>query len=265
MIRNWKSNSLFSKLLFRFIVLGLILIAVFGFIMIYYLEDFFFSSKENEVLSNLNEIKEDLEEPLLTENEAEINQILSLTARMNRGQIWLSDRAGNILYSYPSREDEQVNFDGFANIFDNKMLSSRVEPEGFDNPMVLNAISMEAGDEQYGLLFFSSVDGITSTINQVKQIMFYLAVFSAFLALLIAYLWSKSIAKPLKNITTAAEEISRGNFTELPVEQNTAELKNLAVSINNMSRKLKKNLNNLREEKISLIISYQVWMKVCWL
>ena len=252
MIKNWKSNSLFSKLLFRFIVLALILIAVFGFIMIYYLEDFFFSSKENEVLSNLNEIKEDLKEPLLTVNEGEINQILSLTARLNRGQIWLTDRSGNILYSYPSRDDEQVNFEGFANIFDNKMLSSRVEPEGFDNPMVLNAISMEAGNEQYGLLFFSSVDGITSTINQVKQIMLYLAVFSAFLALLVAYLWSKSIAKPLKNITTAAEEISRGNFTELPPEQSTAELENLAVSINNMSRKLKKNLNNLREEKNKL-------------
>ncbi|RQD74348.1 MAG: HAMP domain-containing protein [Halanaerobium sp. MSAO_Bac5] len=252
MIKNWKSNSLFTKLLFRFIVLALILISVFGFIMIYYLEDFFFNSKENEVLSNLNEIKADLEEPLLRADDDEVNQILNLTARMNRGQIWLTDRTGNILYSYPSPEDEQVNIEGFANIFDNKILSSRVEPEGFDNPMVLNAISMEAGNEQYGLLFFSSVDGITSTINQVKQIMLYLSVFSAFLALLIAYLWSKSIAKPLKNITTAAEEISRGNFTELPAEQNTRELKNLAISINNMSRKLKKNLNNLREEKNKL-------------
>ena len=252
MRKNWKSNSLFSKLFFRFIIFSLIIIIIFGLIVIYYLEDFLFNRRENEILSNLNQLKNDLNEPLLTNNEAEINQILSLTARLNRGQIWLTDNRGNIIYSFPGRTEERVDFQGYQEIFNNKMLSSRVDSEQFDRPMLLNAVSMEVENQNYGLLFFTSVQGINSTIAQIQKIMFYLSLFSAFPALLLAYFWAKSISKPLRNITNTAEEIAKGNFIEPDDKQNTLELKNLASSINNMSKTLKKNMNNIKEEKNKL-------------
>ena len=252
MRKNWKSNSLFSKLFFRFIIFSLIIIIIFGLIVIYYLEDFLFNRRENEILSNLNQLKNDLNEPLLTNNEAEINQILSLTARLNRGQIWLTDNRGNIIYSFPGRTEERVDFQGYQEIFNNKMLSSRVDSEQFDRPMLLNAVSMEVENQNYGLLFFTSVQGINSTIAQIQKIMLYLSLFSAFPALLLAYFWAKSISKPLRNITNTAEEIAKGNFIEPDDKQNTLELKNLASSINNMSKTLKKNMNNIKEEKNKL-------------
>ena len=251
-LKNWKTNSLFSKLFFRFLILSLIIIVIFGLIIIYYIEDFLYNRRENEVLYNLNQLKEDLEEPLIAGDKEKINQILSLTARQNRGQIWLTDQEGNIIYSYPSRTDEQVAFDGYQQIFDNKMLSSRVESEHFERPMLLNAASMAVEESKYGLLFFTSVQGIDSTVTQIQKIMFYLTLFSVFSALLLAFLWAKSIATPLKNISKTAEEISRGNFIEISDAYNTKELKNLTQSINEMSKTLAQNMNNLKEEKNKL-------------
>ncbi|MFW5961863.1 MAG: HAMP domain-containing protein, partial [bacterium] len=220
--------------------------------MIYYLEDFLYNRRENEVLYNLNQLKNDLEEPLLAGEEEKINEILSLTARQNRGQIWLTDRNGSIIYSYPERADERVDFEGFSQIFNDKMLSSRVDSEQFERPMLLNAASMQAEDSKYGLLFFTSVQGINSTVAQIQKIMLYLILFSALPALLLAYFWARSISNPLKNISKTAEEISRGNFIELSGDHNTEELKNLAQSINEMSKTLAQNVSNLKEEKNKL-------------
>jgi methyl-accepting chemotaxis protein len=251
-LKNWKTNSLFSKLFFRFLILSLIIIVIFGLIIIYYIEDFLYNRRENEVLYNLNQLKNDLTQPLLAEDETEINEILSLTARQNRGQIWLTDQEANIIYSYPSRTDERVGFEGYQQIFDNKMLSSRVESDQFERPMLLNAASMEVGAAKYGLLFFTSVQGINSTIAQIQKIMLYLILFSAMPALVLAYFWARSISNPLKNISKTAEEISRGNFIEINETDNTSELKNLSQCINQMSKTLAQNMNNLKEEKNKL-------------
>jgi signal transduction histidine kinase len=72
------------------------------------------------------------------------------------------------------------------------------------------------------------------------------------LSLLLAYLWARTISNPLKNISKTAEEISRGNFIELKNDHQTEELKNLAESINEMSKTLAQNMNNLKEEKNKL-------------
>ncbi len=251
-LKNWKTNSLFTKLFFRFIVLSMIIIVIFGLIVIYYLEDFLFDRRENEVLYNLNQLKKDLDQPLQAGEEDEINKILSLTARQNRGQIWLTDQDGKIIYSYPRRTDERVDFQSYSQIFDNKMLSSRVESDQFERPMLLNAASMEVEADQYGLLFFTSVQGINSTVAQIQKIMLYLILFSALTALGLAYFWARSISNPLKNISMTAEEISQGNFIELKDSHSTSELKNLAESINEMSKTLARNMNNLKEEKNKL-------------
>ncbi|CCU79987.1 sensory box histidine kinase [Halanaerobium saccharolyticum subsp. saccharolyticum DSM 6643] len=251
-LKNWKSDSLFSKLFFRFIILSLIIIIIFGLTVIYYLEDFLYNRRKNEVLYNLNQLKSDLKQPLLAGDEKRINEILSLTARQNRGQIWLTDQEGAIIYSFPGRSDEKVDFEGYTQIFDDKMLSSRVESDQFDKPMLLNAASMDVGTSKYGLLFFTSVQGINSTVAQIQKIMFYLILFSLFPALVLAFLWAQNIANPLNEISKTAKEISRGNFIEQNEDQKTRELKNLAKSINEMSKTLSKNMNNLKEEKNKL-------------
>lgn len=237
---------------FRFVILSLIVIVLFGLIVIYYLEDFLYNRRKNEVLYNLNQLKNDLNQPLLNNDVQSINEVLSLTARQNRGQIWLTDQEGNIIYSFPNRSNQKVDFEGYTQVFDDKMLSSRVESEQFEKPMLLNAVSMELEKRKYGLLFFTSVQGINSTVAQIQKIMFYLILFSLFPALILAFLWSKSIAEPLNEISNTAKEISRGNFIEQSEDQKTRELKNLAKSINEMSKTLSKNMNSLKEEKNKL-------------
>src|SRR6056297_107512 len=237
-LKNWKTDSLFSKLFFRFIILSLIIIIIFGLIVIYYLEDLLYNRRKNEILYNLNQLKNDLNQPLIAGNEKRINEILSLSARQNRGQIWLTDQKGTIIYSFPNRSNEKVDFEGYTQIFDDKMLSSRIESDQFEKPMLLNAASMELEKRKYGLLFFTSVQGINSTVSQIQKIMFYLILFSLFPALILAFLWAKNIANPLNEISNTAKEISRGNFIEQNENQKTRELKKLAQSINEMSKTL---------------------------
>ena len=81
------------------------------------------------------------------------------------------------------------------------------------------------------------------------------------MSLLLAYFWARSISNLLKNISKTAEEISRSSFSEFKDDQKIEELKNLAESINEMSKTLAQNMNNLKEEKNKLNYILSGWKK----
>ena len=248
-------NTIFSKLLIRFIAISLVIIIVMGFALIYFFKGFYFSIKEQEIIQNSKTLVNYLSESIRKGDLNNTNIWLKTLAEINTGQAWLINKSGELAMSYPyvANEGTKINLKLYEDIFAGNIISQRVESNYFERPMLLIGIPIRnENDIKYSLLLFTSVAGINSTITQVQQVMLYSALLAVLLALIISYTWSKSFSKPLKNMSEVALQLSNGNFEKRIKMDNDDELGTLAESMNYMSDTLKKTIDDLSEEKNKL-------------
>lgn len=246
-------NNLFGKIFVRFILITLIIIIILGFSLIYFFKNFYFSRKENEIVQNSQVLSEHLNKALIDKKSDRMAIWLESIARINSGQAWVINRDGELVTSYPeiSNEGAQIDLEEYDNIFSDQVISRRVESGYFDRPMLLVGMPLE-DNKEYGLLIFTSVAGINSTINHVRKLMIYSSLISVFLALIAAYTWSRSLSKPLQKMSKTAMQLSNGNFGQTVEVDEEDEIGTLAESLNYMSSTLKNTINDLTEEKNKL-------------
>ncbi|WP_234985555.1 ATP-binding protein [Halarsenatibacter silvermanii] len=251
-------NSLFNRIFVRFMLLSLIIILVLGFSMIYFFYEFHFSSTENEIVNNTQVFNDSLYEAVREDDEEETEKLLSRIAEVNSGQAWLINEEGYLINAYPFLEAEasQVQFLNSEPIFAGNIISQEVEPRYFDRPMLLIGIPIRQQDDTAaGLLVFTSVAGINSTIAQVRSLMIYSSFLAIMLGVILAYSWSKSLASPLKHMSKAVMNLSSGNYghtIDLEDSYTTQEITRLQQSYNNLSKELENSMNELTRERNKL-------------
>ena len=115
------------------------------------------------------------------------------------------------------------------------------------------------GSARYVLLS-SSFESIESSVMMFTKVNSLISFVILVAAIICAFFVAKSINKPIKNIESVSKEISNLNFAQRADETvSTPELKSLAKSINTMSDKLCKTIDELQtaNAKLSADIDYQ--------
>lgn len=115
------------------------------------------------------------------------------------------------------------------------------------------------GSERYVLLS-SSFESIESSVMMFTKVNSFISVVILCVAIICAYFVAKSINKPIKDIESVSKEISDLNFAQRADETvSTPELSSLAKSVNTMSDKLCKTIDELQSAnaKLSADIDYQ--------
>ncbi|AZO94154.1 ATP-binding protein [Halocella sp. SP3-1] len=251
-----RKDTFFVKLLIRFFTITMIVILIFGFSVIYYFKGFYFSQKEDEIIKNSSAVMEYLAQSFVKNDRQEIVNWLNILAKLNSGQVWLINNQGYLIFSYPYLFSEEKRFSRYETIFTGKIISRLVDASDFEDPMLLVGLPVNYNEEvEAALLIFTPIKAINSTIYQVEKLMVLISILSIFLILIISYVWSKSLATPLQNIGNIAFEISKGEFGKtmtLAKEGVSSEIDTLLDSINSMSTKLKRTIDNLIEERNKL-------------
>ncbi|WP_027340369.1 ATP-binding protein [Halonatronum saccharophilum] len=257
-LKKIRSDSLFTRLLIRFIVISLIIVVVLGTSLIYFFKSFYFNKSEEDIVNNTNIVINDLGDAFVYGDLELAIKGLELISLLNEGQTWLIDKDGYLILSYPSPialNRDKIRFKDVEKIQEGNIISQRIESPYFERPMLLVGVPIYDSQGQLdnkSLLIFTSVAGINSTINQVRRMMIYSSILAIFLAILISYRWSKSLSAPLKEISDTAIEISKGNLDHQIVIEDNTEVGMLADSMNYLSEKLKVTLNDLIREKNKL-------------
>lgn len=247
-------NTLFSKFLIRFILIALIIIIILGFSMIYFFENFYFERKEREIISNSRSVSGFLSQALVRGNQQQLGNWLEILSEINDGVAMLIDEEGVLQMSYPliTEEGNRIDFPRREEISKGNVISSRIEGEYFERPMLLIGTPLAQEEQTYGLLVLTPVAGINQTVNQVQRMMLYSSFIAILLGLIVAYTWSKSLANPLKKMSQVAFRLSNGEFGETVSVQEENEIGTLAESLNYMSKTLKRTVENLTEERNKL-------------
>ncbi len=253
-----KFDTLFTRIFVRFMLLSLIIILVLGFAMIYFFYEFHFSNTENEIVNNTQVFNSTLFDALQEGDTEEVEQTLGKIAEVNSGQAWLIDEEGFLIYAYPflDAEESRVQFLNADPIFNGNVISQEVEPRYFDRPMLLIGLPVRQQQEiAAGILVFTSVAGINSTIAQVRRLMIYSSLLAIILGMILAYGWSRSLASPLKNMSEAVMDLSDGDYgltIDLLDTETTREMSRLQKSFNVLSQELDSKIAELRRERNKL-------------
>ncbi len=250
--------SLFSKLLIRFILIALIIITVLGFSTIYFFENFYFEKREEEIKEQSLAMADYLTQALTEKNWQEVSLWLEVVAETQKGQAWVLDERGFLLMSHPPFPEEkrpQIYFTHLEQMLTGETISQRVGSPYFERPMLLVGLPLFSSQEiKGGLLVFTSVAGINSTIRQVGNLMLYSSILAILLAFLFAYLWARTLSSPLRRISDVAMELSEGSYGKLlPADKKSSkEIDSLTKTINQLSLKLEDTVNELVNERNKL-------------
>ncbi|MCK8817643.1 cell wall metabolism sensor histidine kinase WalK [Natroniella sulfidigena] len=224
--------------------------------MIYFFRGFYYEKRESEIITNNRTMMNFISQSLAERNMNQTFNWLKVVAELNSGQAWIINEEGYLLSSYPAltdKRDKQIKFLEFEDVLAGNIVSSRVESAHFERPMLLVGMPIYyQGDLEGALLLFTSVAGINSTIRQVQKMMIYSSLLAILLAMIVAYRWSKSLSAPLRRMGEVAIELSQGAFGKTVEVDAEGEIATLADSMNYLSKRLEKTIDDLREERNKL-------------
>lgn len=169
------------------------------------------------------------------------------------GQPFFFDKNKTMPNDAPPNNNPPIDFSGFSENPEVKSL------EFDEKSFVLQGKISYNGSDRY-ILLSSSFESIESSVMMFTKVNSFISVVILAAGIVCAFFVAKSINKPIKNIESVSKEISNLNFAQRADETvNTPELRSLAKSINAMSDKLCRTIDELQtaNAKLSADIDYQ--------
>lgn len=96
----------------------------------------------------------------------------------------------------------------------------------------------KAEDNEVYLYIFSPLYPVSSTVDILKDQLFYVTLITLIAAFLLAIYFANRISKPIKDITTTAKDMGRGNYNVKFVGNSYSEINNLAAALNTATYEL---------------------------
>lgn len=207
-------------------------------------------TSDNEITKELEELENDLtnNENALENIEEDIYSFVP-TSKYKTG--------GNFTFNFTAVNDKDKKIDTFANITINKILVKVDRKVKFDYvpawfieliPIKLEEKRSEISDgwKTSAIIYVSANpgDAYAKLYEQVKSGIVY-ATLAFLVSMVILFVFVQYLLKPLKRIESLANNIAQGKFTTIKELPWTTEIKNVAISMNDMSTKIESIINKL--------------------
>ena len=250
-------RSLFVRLFASFAGIILVTLVVTSLVLSWLFSSFYFYTKERELISQGEQIAGLLNTYL--GEQADRGTIDLLTARSLRagqdtrvmiiGREVLDAAANPPPGPYPLPLPFLEPADGFKLLQGRAITWQRELPRS--NQTILTAAVPFTNKEQVAgaILLSTPVADIRATISAVRRLILYSAGVAILLAIIPAYHLSRSISRPIKQMSALTVEMAKGNFRlQIPVTSRD-EIGMLAENFNRLGVELEQTINNLSREK----------------
>ncbi len=119
--------------------------------------------------------------------------------------------------------------------------------------MLYVAIPIEENGQLIGIVRDSLfLKDINALLHQIKMRIIFIGLVVTLFALLGAFVFSKSLTRPILQLVDASEKVANGNFDVKIHLKNNDELRNLAESFNNMTTQINELFTELSQQKEEL-------------
>ena len=254
-------HSIKTKIMLLMLCIVAGLIALILIINSTFISRFYRNEKKEDILNAYHQV----EDILLRYDNAEINshdlcnEIERVTTHVGVSVV-IVDSSWKIVYS--SKNENGDDKDRVVDSIFAKQPEHVEILEKSDNYTIQNAYDKRMGDyylEIWGTFSNGNVammrmpiQSIRDSIEISNRFIAYVGLIVALLSVIVSYVFSSYITKPVKELSSVAERMSEMDFTAKYTGDDKGEIGLLGSSINRMSEKLEKNISQLKSANIEL-------------
>lgn len=243
-------RSLFSKLLVSYLLLTIGVLSAVGLATSVMVERNFYAAKEQELINQIFWLAEDiggLDAQLTLDLYYRIRYFEAFT---NSIVVFvLADNTTRIL----SRNSSIPRFESFdveiKYPLKDKPWSARGYDERFGEHMLVIGVPVPKWESLKGIVVYTPLLGIRTTLARIRQVIFQIGLATFLLVIVVGYIISRFITKPLERITDAVDQLSEGNYSGRIEARSYGEIGRLAHAFNRLSQRLDETVGQLAREK----------------
>lgn len=256
MRRTIFSKMLSSYFLIIFLVIAFILLFSFRLIKTHYINTLTESLKTHAEYALLGIT------PLYSENKIiNLQEALTKTANKTNTRLTIIDNNGKVLVDSEENPDVMDNHKTRHEIkeaFSGNTGTSLRYSNTLKKYMLYVAVPIFVDNDVKGVLRISMfLKHIDALIGMLKNNILHMAIILLLITITISILFSKSLSKPIKELSIMANNVASGDFSSRIFVKNKDELKNLGDSLNSMTEKISTLFNEIsfQKEELNIIIN----------
>ena len=165
--------------------------------------------------------------------------------------MYAYDACGN-LFAYPANEDSTVNKDAISGLLQNVLKGESVYSPNTKNHagvLIGEPVVSRFGNVIGALFLVKPLNELNAAMGSLIYALIISMIASSLIMILPAYLGSRSIVRPIRQMNVTANAMAGGNFTAKAEEEGTDELVQLGRSLNHLSAALSATISDLTLEK----------------
>lgn len=246
-----------SKILVSYALLITIILFTISFSLSYLLEGYLSTARRNELIGHGQKI-EQIALDIIKLNDQQALSALPLLERFLGVRIWIVDNEGSVIAA--SDSDRQSGFrrgrlvlEEMEQILSGNIVHQCSGTSYYDVNMFSTGIPLQDNDEVIGgVILHSSVSGLEYMMQQINNNLLWAAVLALIIAGFVSFILSRSISKPLGEMTETALKMAEGDFSKRVEVKNKDEVGKLAKSFNYLAKTLQETQRDLAQEKDQL-------------
>jgi len=233
-------RSIFSKILLSHITVILISTLTLVLLMSYLVRSHAINSKRQDLLvKGIAAI--DLLTPDILSGKLPTNDTLDSISELAGGAIWLINENGSVIAGQPPtgwtnsfEENEQEITDLFAG---NPQTSTRLDRKR-NNSSITVALPIPGALRPMAIFLDAPIKGVNRTVFALERILLYSLLAGIFTAIILGLLISRSLTKPIANISQAARNFAKGSYDSRTTATGNDEIGSLGRTFNSMAQSL---------------------------
>lgn len=165
--------------------------------------------------------------------------------------MYAYDACGD-LFAYPANEDSTVNKDAISGLLQNVLKGESVYSPNTKNHagvLIGEPVVSRFGNVIGALFLVKPLNELNAAMGSLIYALIISLIASSIIMILPAYLGSRSIVRPIRQMNVTANAMAGGNFTAKAEEEGTDELVQLGRSLNHLSAALSATISDLTLEK----------------
>lgn len=165
--------------------------------------------------------------------------------------MYAYDACGD-LFAYPASEDSTVNKDAISGLLQNVLKGESVYSPNTKNHagvLIGEPVVSRFGNVIGAVFLVKPLNELNAAMGSLIYALIISMIASSLIMILPAYLGSRSIVRPIRQMNVTANAMAGGNFTAKAEEEGTDELVQLGRSLNHLSAALSATISDLTLEK----------------
>ncbi len=248
------SKSLFSKLMVSYLVITLVTLTAVGIATSQLFANYFYAAKEKELERKGHEIarimaayiEKDQTQPV----DFMLNMLNTLGPFLDARLVTIDKESLQQGDSSRGPREMWLTAEEAGRVLKSEVVSKRNFVQRFEQVMLTVTVPVRVNNEVAGALILSApVSGLISTVNAVRLLIFYAAAGAVLLSALLGYYLSRSISRPLTQMSAVTREMAAGNFRQRVEVTSGDEVGRLAEDFNYLAGSLDQTISDLSREK----------------